>query len=159
MKTPEEIKEGIEHCIKYLACVPTENCCDLCPYNGHCGALERDALAYIEQLEAGIAEWEYVAASPGAVEDMAREIDRLEMQKRQTAKRIQQLEAKVPKWISVKDKMPPTGNAVLVAVHNQKMAWSCVEVDVWDGRWLENADSEWHIITHWMPLPEPTEEV
>lgn len=32
-----------------------------------------DLLERIQQLEAGIEEWEMVAASPGAVEDMARE--------------------------------------------------------------------------------------
>lgn len=57
-------------------------------------------------------------------------------------------------WISVKEQMPPTGNAVLVAVHNANMAWRCVEIDIWDGNWIENPDSEWHIVTHWMPLPE-----
>lgn len=57
-------------------------------------------------------------------------------------------------WISVKEQMPPTGNAVLVVVHNANMSWWCVEVDIWDGKWLDNPDSEWHIVTHWMPLPE-----
>lgn len=37
----------------------------------------RETLEYIQQLEAGLAQWEDVAASPGAVEDMARENYRL----------------------------------------------------------------------------------
>lgn len=35
--------------------------------------IQDDLLERIQQLEAGIEEWEMVAASPGAVEDMARE--------------------------------------------------------------------------------------
>lgn len=47
MKTPEEIKKGLETCIVYKNCRG-------CPYNnGNCGMqLEIDALAYIQQLEA-----------------------------------------------------------------------------------------------------------
>ena len=47
MKTPEEIKNGLE------ICIADKNCRD-CPYNnGNCGMqLEIDALAYIQQLEA-----------------------------------------------------------------------------------------------------------
>ena len=48
---PEDIKLGIECCIKYLACVRDDECCDACPYQGRCSQLEKDALAYIQQLE------------------------------------------------------------------------------------------------------------
>ena len=47
MKTPEEIKEALRICIQ-------EDHCDGCPYEEiHFGnrCLEKDALAYIEQLE------------------------------------------------------------------------------------------------------------
>lgn len=51
MKTPEEIKKGLECC----TCQDGDGCSDMCPYSGRCdidpNALERDALAYIEQLE------------------------------------------------------------------------------------------------------------
>ena len=52
MKTPEEIKKGLE------ICIADKNCRD-CPYrNGNCGMqLERDALAYIQQLEAQQHRW------------------------------------------------------------------------------------------------------
>lgn len=147
MKTPEEIKKG-------LAVHKSETAdCSECPYENvetqeeweRCFSnLEADVLAYILQLEKMLGE------------SFARNAPALEAAYG-LAEKVRKLEAKVPKWISVKDKMPPTGNAVLVVVHNAKMAWTCVEVDVWDGRWLENADSEWHIVTHWMPLPEPPE--
>lgn len=52
MKTPEEIKKGLE------ICIADESCRD-CPYeNGNCDMqLERDALAYIQQLEAQQPRW------------------------------------------------------------------------------------------------------
>ena len=51
MKTPEEIKKGLEICI-------ADKSCRDCPYhNGNCGMqLERDALAYIQQLEQRLVE-------------------------------------------------------------------------------------------------------
>lgn len=56
MKTPEEInveelKRGLECCIIYLNCGQREESCDVCPYIGKCGRLEKDALAMIRQLE------------------------------------------------------------------------------------------------------------
>ena len=52
MRTPEEIKKGLEICIADASCRD-------CPYkNGNCGMqLERDALAYIQQLEAQQPRW------------------------------------------------------------------------------------------------------
>ena len=52
MKSPEEIRKGLECCID-----PDGNCFE-CPYNnGFCDAsLERDALAYIQQLEQRLVE-------------------------------------------------------------------------------------------------------
>ena len=55
MKTPDEIKKGLEHC----AVVGTETCFD-CPYDdGHIDCARDkniDALAYIQQLESS--RWE-----------------------------------------------------------------------------------------------------
>ena len=51
MKTPEEIKKGLE------ICIADKNCRD-CPYrNGNCGMqLERDSYTYIQQLEQRLVE-------------------------------------------------------------------------------------------------------
>lgn len=73
MKKADEVKKG-------LWCCSQDDECGICPYaNGEChnNKVKADALAYIQQLEAGLAQWEDVAASPGAVEDMARENYRL----------------------------------------------------------------------------------
>lgn len=53
---PDDLKYGLECCIKYMACVPAEECCDVCPYQGRCGTLEKDAVSLIRQLEAEKAE-------------------------------------------------------------------------------------------------------
>lgn len=57
MKTPEEIKKGLECCAK-----ASEEACKHCPYSKGCerfeaGNLYRDALAYITQLEARDTKW------------------------------------------------------------------------------------------------------
>ena len=57
-------------------------------------------------------------------------------------------------WISVKDRLPETGNWCLCFADRQ------VEILFLDGTnpvfWLQLGDFE-HEVTHWMPLPEPPE--
>lgn len=149
-KTPDDIKKGLECCNE--ACEWDNGCPYMGLYSECTDGLKTDALTYIQQLEAGIAEWEYVAASPGAVEDMAREIDRLEMQKRQTAKRIQQLEAKVPKWISVEDELPNEYKDVLTFSNDNEIL-----ICHYDGHgWIVSFDGCYNDgdVTHWMYLPQ-----
>ena len=57
MKTPEEIKKGLVCCMK-----ASEEACDHCPYCKECinfnaGNLYRDAIAYINHLEARATKW------------------------------------------------------------------------------------------------------
>ena len=57
MKKPEEIKKGLACCAK----ASLEEC-DHCPYGNDCDIFEacnlyRDALAYINQLEARVPKW------------------------------------------------------------------------------------------------------
>lgn len=141
-KTPDEIKKGLEICSN-----DTMLCYEKCPYfssisNGVDCAVEMkaDALAYIEQLE-----------------------------------------AKVPKWISVKDQMPTGEDPVLILVKEtehygwQKEKWKvyyCQYMAYWDGdEWFttwcngcrkisdtaKEPYADDYEVTHWMPLPEPTE--
>lgn len=73
--------------------------------------------------------------------------------------------AKVPKWISVEERLPEPYQHVIVHVrHTEKWrgkakpedCWHVVEEDCWLGDgWDCNADEDIHEITHWMPLPEP----
>ena len=73
MKTPEEIKKGLETCI-------VDKNCRGCPYNnGKCGMqLEIDALAYIQQLENHIGELTEKVAQPKWISVKEREPKRLQ---------------------------------------------------------------------------------
>ena len=78
-------------------------------------------------------------------------------------KRVKELEAKQPKWISVKDRMPDKHKQVLVygwGFANKKykvyfikiaeLRWNCTY-----GRAEFDCDGE---VSHWMPLPEAPDE-
>ena len=60
MKTPEEIKKGLECCV---GCDNEQPICSRCSYKkaddtSHCSdLLRKDAIAYIQQLEAQIPKW------------------------------------------------------------------------------------------------------
>lgn len=76
---------------------------------------------------------------------------------------IQQLEAQVPKWISVKDRLPEQPHKwdargwYLVALKNgvvKELCYEFLESSVFGYGWRETA----YPVTHWMPLPEPPKE-
>ena len=68
-------------------------------------------------------------------------------------------------WISVKDRMPEIRHAVLVYTPHYKNIWAASMHE--DGNWYIWSpggkvllDPDWNgPITHWMPLPEPPEEM
>lgn len=74
-KTPDEIKKGLELCISGIY----EDCCRCAyhePGNGDCVTdVKRDALAYIQQLQATVSEKEKVIA------ELSGEIGRLEAER------------------------------------------------------------------------------
>lgn len=123
---------------------------------GKAPASMADALAYIRQLEDHIGD---------------------------ITKKVERLEAQVPKWISVEERLPGTEDPVLILVketehyglHKEKSkVYYCQYLAYWD-------DDEWYTswcngcrkisdtakepnedeyeVTHWMPLPEPPKEV
>lgn len=140
MKTPDEIKKGLEICIG--ACRGDKTACPYrVDFDGCLDIMHSDALAYIQQLE-----------------------------------------AKVPKWISVKDQMPTGEDSVLILVKEtehygwQKEKWKvyyCQYMAYWDGdEWFttwcngcrkisdtaKEPYADDYEVTHWMPLPEPPVE-
>ena len=153
MKTPEKIKRGLEHCASYNPCIQ-------CDYDARdwprcVTRLHGDAIAYIQQLE----------------QDNA-----------QKDERITALEQRVPRWISVEERLPEGEDPVLILVKetehyglnkDKSKVYHCQYLAYWD-------DEEWYTtwcngcrkisdtakepyeddyeVTHWMPLPEPPEE-
>ena len=120
MKTPDEIKKGLECCQKN-----SEEACYHCPYMIDCetfdnaGNHSRDALSYINQLE-----------------------------------------ARVPKWISVEDRLPEDQRSVLTVNGHGEIRvmglWSKCG-DEWT--WVHNYRTmHYNDITHWMPIPEMSKE-
>lgn len=84
MKTPEEIKKGLE------MCSVIRGRCKGCPYDGEAECVSNhsaDALAYIQQLEDHIGE---------------------------LTEKVAQLEAALPKWISVEERLPEKREIVVV---------------------------------------------
>lgn len=79
MKKPEEIKKDLIDCMEEA--IEIGKTCDaqgILDFSDKVYVCMATTRAYIQQLEAGIMAWEDVASSPGAVEDMAIEINRLQ---------------------------------------------------------------------------------
>lgn len=139
MKSPDEIKKGLELCqhTSYNGCC---RCHEGCPYRftDRCDHLRRDALAYIQQLEA--------------------ELDAPESNKFQYETGfLKGFEAAYPKWISVKERLPEDGQRVVGIAENGMTGIMDYRDDGTPfaarifGVYFSN-------ITHWMPLPEPPKE-
>lgn len=110
MRSPEEIKKGLACCAK----ASLEEC-NHCPYGNDCDIFEacnlyRDALAYINQLE-----------------------------------------ARVTKWISVKDRLPEDDDDVLIFSNERMIFVGCYK----NGQWISYSlyAIYGNVVTHWMPLP------
>ena len=152
MKTPDEIKKGLECCFNERE---LDYACEECPYDeagSECGDLLSDALAYIKQLE------ERNAWHEGNTKYLQSFMNDL-------SKQVTQLEAKVPKWISVEEQLPENGRMVI--------GYTPCDGFMFVGYYVENRNwKQWYIVTvmrstkymtkkvtHWMPLPEPPVEV
>lgn len=132
MKTPEEIKKGLDHC--------GEDGCKDCPYVQDCtmtdgfSELAKDSLAYIQQLEAE--NERTMSCYDAAVCESA------------------DVAAMLPKWISVKDGLPEEHVVVLVARDDALYGREVTIGWCRCGRWEVPIAVK---VTHWMPLPEPPE--
>ena len=120
VKTPEEIKKGMECCFGN----DERRICEECPYAVY---------------EAGVF-GDYVCSDFDAVGTDALSL-------------IQQLEAQVPRWISVEERLPEKYRRVLGVC--------CMGVfeTRYDGKYWRVEEFPFKdFITHWMPLPEAPEE-
>lgn len=106
--------EEIKHALKLCG----HGCYSGCPYNSfECvEEMSRDALTYIQQIE---------------------------NQLREATKKMEQLEAAQPKWISVK------GDWIEIETFDHE------EQEWWHEFDTHRADAT-EFVTHWTPLPEPT---
>lgn len=83
---------------------------------------------------------------------------------------IQQLEAQVPKWISVKERLPEARGKQFLCLcqyENYVQAPACTMLLHWEGIGNNGYVDRPHFsnegfcgmyVTHWMPLPEPPKE-
>ena len=161
MKSPDEIKKGLECC--------KDTHCKVCPYiNIHRCAEENgiDALALIQQLEASVSEKEKVVA------ELSGKIGQLESQNRcfkenkeSCENRMIDLAQRMPRWISVEERLPDNCRAVLVALEGLTIGGAPAMVigSYSGGFWMvADADGTHYLtkymrykVTHLMPLPEP----
>ena len=139
MKTPEEIKRGMEHC--------AEIGCKGCPYEEDCKMFDgfstpaEDAYFYIQQLE----------------QDNARKDER-----------IRQLEQRVPRWISVEDEQKPKHHEEVLCRYvfdgDSQCFYAVLTYYAYGdngyvtGQHFTGEGLHDMRVTHWMPLPEPPEE-
>lgn len=79
---------------------------------------------------------------------------------------IQKLEAQVPKWISVEDRLPEAKLAVLAYGRRHIRKTETTELPAPHVAYTRGEDEGWFTwdygdyvyVSHWMPLPEPPEE-
>ena len=66
-------------------------------------------------------------------------------------------------WVSVKDRMPDRSGSYLVVLENVFVSYLTINVHYWNAKDEYWSGSQAHSriigISHWMPLPEPPEEV
>lgn len=141
-KTPDEIKKGL------VSCLSVGKCWTECLYFAGealpftcIRALSADALALIQQLEAELSD---------AKNNHQHTIDIAEKQKEQIGKLksviVKLNKARVPRWISVEERLPEEAESVLVRIRLCDATWYEVAHRI-NGRWTTTC------ITHWMPIP------
>lgn len=175
MKTSEEIKRGLKLCSHEGH--GEEIICEHCPYDSNSCAvlictrrLSADALAYIQQLENEVSAWKrafsQIGDDGGVVRrELAhqRELIKKNVEMRRLEEAYHKLEAQVPRWISVEERMPEAGNYVLCFCEDEDgYEWHTVgRVQCWDDKWDLDIDTDHEYrekVTHWMQLPEPPKE-
>ena len=153
VKTPEEIKKGLE------CCTATGYNCDDCPYVDvqactYC-KLEKskDAIALIQQLEAELRD---------AKENHQHTINIAERQKEQIGKLKDVIVKKIPRWISVKERLPEGEPTYCLTVNVLTIDGKVLPGFCNHGKWYVMREEDDYCkdadegeVTHWMPMPLP----
>lgn len=139
MKTPEEIKKGLE------CCANSSFCDEECPYYEECNeGLEShatDALALIQQLE---------DCNAATCEIFAK-------REAQLLEKIEELKAQAPRWISVEERLPEPLQYVLVINRYDDDSFEPLVAYNRAGQWFTGSYMGGEV-THWAHLPEPPKE-
>ena len=138
MKTPDEIKKGLE--IAVNGCLTCDCCITDCSYNLECYPMNEDTNVDMpKQMAAGATAY----------------IEDLEHHVRDLAKKVKHLEVAQPRWINVKDGIPKKSGKYIVCT--VKGSVYCTSAVVRGDEACFKCDINTHI-THWMPLPEAPKE-
>lgn len=97
------------------------------------------------------------------IEAVMHYIQQLENHIGELTEKVEQLEAAIPKWISVEERLPDDHGDFLTKIHCDNVDW--IEVNTFD----HTEEEWWHyagnrtveateFVTHWMPLPEPPKD-
>lgn len=132
-KTPKEIKAALVMCSEI--CFGRSDCPYYDGVNERCQTkLTFDALALIERLEVAL-----------KCEQVARDV----------------LLEEVPKWISVKTRLPEKGDKVLISLCGCNVKEAKYRGDgVFEAAYVDTyhvTGTGSIVLTHWMPMPEPHE--
>lgn len=155
MKTPDEIKRGLEHCSTKKPCT----CCPMweeCKEAGSLKPLWDNALSYIQQLEERLGEVNKTYLK--LVAQVAKGIDVSPVKWRSMNGEECEVpfgKMQVPKWISVEEP-PKVKGAYLVRL--KYPSWNLFHPD---HGWCEVDEYMNSTLTHWMAfedLPEPPKE-
>lgn len=142
MKTSEEIKKGMECCRPVWAGDRWKACDAECPYRIEklfCkNALNKDMRDYIQQLEADNAQ-------------LNRCIENL-------TDKLNATNDALPRWIPVEERLPGIGEVLISHCGYVCIAWHHGNGTFETGSRMMLVVGK-HDITHWMPLPEPPQEV
>ena len=71
---------------------------------------------------------------------------------------IEQLESQIHRWIPVEERLPTTGEALISYCGYTCIAWHHGQGKFETGSRMMLVAGK-HSVTHWMPLPEPPEEL
>lgn len=164
MKSPDEIKKGLEYC--QTSMTTKYKVCSKCAYfdDGYeCeNVLREDVLAYIQQLEREKEELvKNKLLSEGISLDLREVVKVCEGELLVAAiNMISDMQAAAPKWISVEERLPEDQQRVL-----------CVVKDMWGTEVMEGQysailnriipyDEDYGLdeVTYWMKLPKAPEE-
>lgn len=150
MKSPEEIKKGLEHC--------ADESCKGCSYEADCmltdGKTEcaLDALGYIQQLEERIANLDKLASSRlRSMKLFKGRAERCLLECWQLRNKVKKLEAYAPKWNSLDERKPEPFKAVVTYSRDGTYAFGF-------HMGLQFVTSDNKLPDYWYMLPEPPKE-